>query len=265
LLFLNPDAVVAPGFREAIELPLAENRGWDAWQALLTADGGSVVNSWGGVVHFTGIAWAGGAGRPLAGAPDRPVEVSFASGACLAVRRAAWEALGGFSDEYFLYHEDTDLGLRLWLGGRRVGLEPRARCEHQYEFDKGPHKWYFLERNRYATIIRTFPTRLLLALLPGLIATEAALLIVAARGGWLGPKLRAYRDTARALPRLAGERRAIAAAAPAAGAAAPISASQFADRLTPDLDSDYLGAASNSTLLGAMLRGYWRLVRLLIG
>ena len=181
------------------------------------------------------------------------------------MRRAAWEALGGFSDEYFLYHEDTDLGLRLWLGGRRVGLEPRARCEHRYEFERARTSAYFLERNRYATIIRTFPTRLLLALLPGLIATEAALLIVATRGGWLGPKLRAYRDTAGALPRLARERTAVAAAAPTGAAEAPISASQFADRLTPDLDSDYLGAASNSTLLRAMLRGYWRLVRLLIG
>src|SRR6476659_10881287 len=65
LLFLNPDAVVAPGFREAIERPLAGGRGWAAWQGLVTAEAGKVVNTSGGVVHFTGIAWAGGAGDPL--------------------------------------------------------------------------------------------------------------------------------------------------------------------------------------------------------
>ena len=62
LCFLNPDAVPAPGFREAIERPLAEDRGWAAWQGLVSAQGGRVVNTRGGVVHFTGIAWAGGAG-----------------------------------------------------------------------------------------------------------------------------------------------------------------------------------------------------------
>jgi len=264
LLFLNPDAVVEPGFRDAIELPLVEHRGWDAWQPLLTSAGGSLVNSWGGVVHFTGIAWAGGAGRASAEAPVGPTEVSFASGACLAVRREAWEGLAGFSEEYFLYHEDTDLGLRLWLGGRRVGLEPRARCEHGYEFEKGPHKWYYLERNRYATIIRTYPSRLWLALLPGLLATELALLVVAALGGWLGPKLRADRDVVRALPRLVEERAQIADLARAAGPGAA-DGGRFADLLTPDLDSNYLGSASQSSLLRALLRGYWRLARLLSG
>ncbi len=137
LLFLNPDAVVQPGFRDAIVLPLAEGRGWDAWQALVTDGDGTEVNSWGNVVHFTGIAWAGGAGRPIAEAPAEPREATFASGACLIIARDVWEEVGGFSPEYFLYHEDTDLGLRLWLAGRRVGVEPRARCEHEYEFDKG--------------------------------------------------------------------------------------------------------------------------------
>ena len=72
LCFLNPDAVPAPGFREAIERPLADGRGWAAWQGLVTAEGGRVVNTRGGVVHFTGIAWAGGAGEPVAARTGEP-------------------------------------------------------------------------------------------------------------------------------------------------------------------------------------------------
>ena len=62
LCLLNPDAVPQPGWREAIELPHGDGRGWAAWQALVTADGGREINTRGGVLHFTGIGWAGGAG-----------------------------------------------------------------------------------------------------------------------------------------------------------------------------------------------------------
>ena len=253
LLLLNPDAVVAPSFRDAIELPLRENRGWEAWQGLVTDEGGTSLNSRGGVVHFTGIAWAGGAGLPRSAAPREPGEVPFASGACLAIRRPVWEELGGFADDYFLYHEDTDLGLRLQLAGHRVGIEPRAVCDHDYEFTKGPHKWRYLERNRLATLVRTYPNRLLALLAPGLLATELALLAVAAAGGWLPEKLRANTEALRRLPRLRRERRRIQAAA-------RIDAAAFAALLTPELDSAHLGRAARSPLLHGMLAGYWRLV-----
>ena len=254
LLFLNPDNVVASGFRDAIELPLIERRGWAAWQGLVTDEGGARINSRGGVVHFTGIAWAGGAGAPRSAAPAEPQEVAFPSGACLAIRRDAWTELGGFSEPYFLYQEDTDLGLRLHLAGRAVGIEPRAVSDHDYDFDKGPAKWRYLERNRWATIVRTYPGRLLALLIPGLLATELALLVVAAAGGWLPQKLRANVEILRALPRLRRERRLIQAAA-------RIDAAAFAAALTADLDSDFLGAASRSRVL---LRGYWSLVRRLL-
>jgi GT2 family glycosyltransferase len=253
LLFLNPDNVVAPGFRDAVELPLLERRGWSAWQGLVTAEGGRVVNSLGGVVHYTGIAWAGGAGEPIAAAPPGPELVTFPSGACLAITRDAWRRLGGFAPGYFLYHEDTELGLRLWLEGERAGIEPRARCEHDYEFDKGAGKWRHLERNRWATIIRTYPGRLLALLMPALLATELALLPAAAAGGWLGPKLRANAELLRSLPRLLRERREIQGAA-------RVEPASFAVRLTAGLDSAYLGRAGRSRLLRRVLAAYWRLV-----
>ena len=253
LLFLNPDNSVAPGFRDAIELPLREGRGWGAWQGLVTDAGGELLNSRGGVVHFTGIAWAGGAGEPRSAAPAGPEEVAFPSGACLAIPRGRWKRTGGFSEPYFLYHEDTDLGLRLRLAGERVGIEPRAVSDHDYEFDKGPGKWRHLERNRWATLIRDYPGKLLALVFPALLATEIALLVAAAAGGWLGPKLQAKLDIGRALPRLLRERRVVQATA-------TVDAATFAGCLTAELDSEFLGAAGRSRLLRGLLRGYWSLV-----
>ena len=179
--------------------------------------------------------------------------MAFVSGACLAVPRAVWERAGGFSEPFFMYQEDVDLSLRLRLAGGRLGVEPAAIVDHDYEFAKGGAKWRLLERNRWATIIRTYPGALLLAVVPALLATELALLVVAAAGGWLPQKLAAAADTARALPRLLRERREVQATR-------TVSVTEFAAALTPDLDSTFLGRAGRSSLLNAALRAYWRIV-----
>ena len=150
-----------------------------------------------------------------------------------------------------MYHEDVDLSLRLRLAGGRLGVEPTAIVDHDYEFAKGPDKWRALERNRWATIVRCYPGRLLFVLAPALLATELALLIVAAAGGWLPQKLRGTAEALRRLPGLLRERRAIQATR-------AIPAGEFARWLTPDLDSPYLGRAGRLSPLRWALRAYWR-------
>jgi N-acetylglucosaminyl-diphospho-decaprenol L-rhamnosyltransferase len=262
LCLLNPDAVPAPGWRDAIELPLADGRGWAAWQALVTAEGGTKINTRGGVVHFTGVAWAGDAGRGIeelpAGGSLAIDEPGFVSGACLAIPRRTYLDAGGLPDRFFLYHEDVDLSLRLRLAGGRLGVEPAARVDHDYEFAKGAGKWRYLERNRWATLIRTYPAALLVALAPALLATELALIAISIRGGWLGQKVLAWADTWRALPRSLAERRAIKRTR-------TVSVGEFAAAFTPELDSAYLGAAGRSRVLNALLRSYWSVALRLLG
>jgi N-acetylglucosaminyl-diphospho-decaprenol L-rhamnosyltransferase len=258
LLFENPDAIPHEGFRDAIELPLSEGRDWAAWQGLVTAEGGRVINSRGGLVHFTGIAWAGGAGEPV----DAPHGVSedepgFVSGACLAIPRDVFDRAGGFAEDYFLYHEDVDLSLRLRLAGGRLGVEQGALVDHDYEFAKGPAKWRRLERNRWATLIRTYPAALLFLLGPALLATEVALVPIATAGGWLPQKVASWGDVLTSLPRLLRERRRIQATR-------SVAAGAFARGLTPDLASAYLGSAGRSPLLRRLLRAYWSVVLALL-
>lgn len=257
LVILNPDAAPLPGWGAAIRLPWHEERGWVAWQALVTDHGGERINSAGNPVHFTGIVWAGGHGRLISEAPS-PSEVTGLSGACLAIPRSIWELAGGFPEQFFLYHEDIDLCLRLRLAGGILGIEPRAMVDHRYEFGAREHKWLLLERNRWAFLIRIYPTPLLLLVAPALIATELALVPVSIAAGWGRQKLEATLEILSWVPRLLRERREVQSTR-------SVSSAEFAAWLTPDLDSPFIPAFARSRPARRALHCYWRLVRSLLG
>jgi hypothetical protein len=56
---------------------------------------------------------------PRSGEPRRR-DVLFPTAAAMAMRRREFFEYGGFDPAFFMYHEDVDLGWRLWLLGRRV-------------------------------------------------------------------------------------------------------------------------------------------------
>ncbi|MGE5251268.1 MAG: glycosyltransferase family 2 protein, partial [Bacteroidota bacterium] len=56
---------------------------------------------------------------------------TFASGGALLNSTQLYRELGGFDDSYFMYHEDVDLGWRLWLRGYKVLLTPRSVVFHK--------------------------------------------------------------------------------------------------------------------------------------
>ena len=256
LFFLNPDAELAPGCVDALREAAVQRPGWGAWQALVALPGGQRVNSSGGVVHWLGIAWAGDYDHPLP-ADDALREVPFASGAALVVRRAAWDAAGGFDPAWFMYYEDVDLSLRLRLAGWGVGVVPAARVEHDYGFTKGDYKWFHLERNRWWALLTVYPAPLLALLAPALLAFDAALLAVAAGDGWLRAKLRAQGAVLRSLPGLMARRRAVQATR-------TIPAREFAAALTAELDSPFLGRVARVGVVRALVGAYWRAVRALL-
>lgn len=57
-------------------------------------------------------------------------DAGWLSGACLLVRREAFDALGGFDTSYFMYFEDVDLGYRMGRLGYRNVYEPSAGVIH---------------------------------------------------------------------------------------------------------------------------------------
>lgn len=252
LLFVNPDSRPEEGCLDALRAPAEAQPDWGAWQAAVLLPDGA-INTDGGIVHFLGMGWAGDCGRSIDHLPPAPREVAFPSGAAMVVRRSTWERLGGFDATYFMYGEDLDLGLRVWLSGERVGIVPSARIIHSYEFEKGMDKWFWLERNRLRTVLSVYPAAVLAALAPGLLAAEIALLGVAAVQGWLPAKLRAQAAVLTGLPRTLRRRRRVQAMR-------RVSARRFAALLTASLDSDYLPLAP-AGWPARLQRAYWSVAR----
>lgn len=58
------------------------------------------------------------------------LETAWASGACVAIRRTAFEAVGGFDENLFMYGEDVELSLHLRLEGFRIRYIPDAIIKH---------------------------------------------------------------------------------------------------------------------------------------
>ena len=57
-------------------------------------------------------------------------DAGWLSGACVMVRRSAFEQLGGFDEGFFMYFEDVDLGYRFGKAGWDNLYVPRASVTH---------------------------------------------------------------------------------------------------------------------------------------
>lgn len=51
---------------------------------------------------------------------EKPTRVDWVAGSGMALRKSAFDSVGGFDQRFFLYFEDVDLCLRMWLEGYEV-------------------------------------------------------------------------------------------------------------------------------------------------
>jgi len=165
LATLNDDAVAHPGWLEALVMALDRrpDAGMGASQVRLFGE--PRLDSAGMLVCADGSSRQRGHGK----APeDFPVaeEILFPSGAAALYRRSMLESIGGFDDRFFLYCEDTDLGLRARWAGWKCWYVPEAVVEHHYSHSAGrasPLKAYYVERNRLFVAAKNFPAPMLAA------------------------------------------------------------------------------------------------------
>jgi GT2 family glycosyltransferase len=256
LFFLNPDTVVEPGTLGALLERLEDESIGIVMPRLRLLGEPELLNSRGATVHLSGMAWSDGYRAPAASV-DGPREIAYANGSVLAIRRALFEELGGFTDEYFIYLEDLELGWRARMRGLRIVLDPAGDVLHQYEHRRNPTKNYFMERNRLIFVGTAYSLRLLLLVAPVLAAAEAGLLLVALREGWLADKLEGWRWCACHRRWLFRHRRRLQASR-------AVSDSELSRYLTPVVDPKMISVPAPVRGANRLVAGYWSLARRLL-
>lgn len=144
VLFLNPDAVLAPAdLQRLVDLLEADRRLGAAGPKILGGEGELLFSrrreprlrtTFANALFLHRVlpraAWTDEMVRDP-DAYERAGDSEWLSGACLFVRRTALEQIGGFDEGYFLYCEDTDICVRLRAAGHGVRYEPSAVARHQ--------------------------------------------------------------------------------------------------------------------------------------
>lgn len=119
---------------------------------------------------------------------ERPRPVDWVTGACFAIRRECWEAVGQFDERFFLYHEEQDYCRRVRDAGFEVYHVPTATVLHHVGGSARHRPWESLV-DRYRSLLHYFAKHA-----PGRLPIVRTLLVATAvvrevgfrLGGWLG-------------------------------------------------------------------------------
>jgi len=230
LATLNDDTVASPEWLEALVATAERNPAAGMFASCVLLAGQNALDSAGMLLCADGSSKQRGHGE----APARfaaEEEVLLPSASAALYRSEMLKQIGAFDGDFFLYCEDTDLGLRARRAGWGCVYVPEAKVSHRYSHSAGrvsALKAYYVERNRLFLVVKNFPLCSLL-IAPFVAAVRycwhiiflmqgkgaAAQFTSESGAGWRLPflVLQAHVATLRELPRLLRQRREIRAGA----------------------------------------------------
>jgi GT2 family glycosyltransferase len=135
------------------------------------------INALGQNVHVTGLGFNRKLNYPVDTIDREPVRVSGLHGSAFIVRTEQFRQLGGMNENYFLYHEDVEISLRLALAGYSIYAVPESIVRHKYLLHMTPQKLQWLERHRWVSILSTYRITTIFVLLPFLLFTEFLMVV----------------------------------------------------------------------------------------
>ncbi len=167
--------------------------------------------------HYLGLQSIRHRDVPAAGLDDAVREIGSVITACVLVDRRT-TGLDPFDEDFFIYLEDHDFGVRIRSRGYTLLSVPAARCLHA-EGTPGLSiralgaysklRVFCLIRNRWQFIAKNYEARTLLLVGPMFAVYEASQLIAVVKKGWFGEWARALGWMVRHAPDIFRRRREV--------------------------------------------------------
>lgn len=169
-----------------------ENKKAGAVQAkIMMYEDGRKINSTGNRIHFLGFGYCENYGmKNFEMQEDK--KINYASGCSVLYKIDILREIGMYDEEFFMYHEDSDMSWRIWQAGYEVILAPKAIVYHKYEFNRSMRQFYFMERNRFLTILTNYKLGTLLLILPAFAVMELGLFAFSIKNRTWKTKLLVY-------------------------------------------------------------------------
>lgn len=159
------------------------------------------INSLGNIIHFLGFGFTSGYGEADDGSQkifsakkgitgEYPEIKGYASGCSFIIKKEVLDKIGGYNEEYYMYHDDLELGWKARLAGYNIILAPKSVVYHKYEFFRSVRMLYYMERNRYLVFFTYYRCSTIMLLLPALAAMDAGMWLYSIANGWFFIKLK---------------------------------------------------------------------------
>lgn len=191
IFFHNDDGYLASGAMEPLVAAMESDPAIAIAQSLILLHPETqYLNSAGNSFHYLGFGYCNEYRSSVADFLRRHKErrifdIGYASGAAVLLRADLLRDHGLWEEDFFMYHEDIDMTLRMRSRGWRIVLACDSVFYHKYEFNRSIRKFFWMERNRFAVLIMYYRWRTLLLLLPMLLIVEAGLFSLSvSRGTW---------------------------------------------------------------------------------
>lgn len=170
VLLINNDAVAAPGWVAALvrEAEGDAHIGMCA-SKIVSYDDAAEIDSVGLLLARDGLGRGNGRLARDDGRFGRPADALIPSGCAGLYRRTMLDEIGLFDEQFFMYCDDVDLGLRGRVAGWRCRYVPDAVVRHRYSKSAGRYslrKVFLVERNRVWVMLKTFPWPLVALSIP---------------------------------------------------------------------------------------------------
>ncbi len=192
LFILNPDTIVDSRCLSQL-IEAAKTKPQTVLQPLILLHDGkktNLINTNGNVLNYLGISFVGDYKKPQSKAQAK--KITIGSGAALFLPREIIEKVGGFDEDFFMYHEDVDLSWRIHKAGFNIEALTDAIVWHKYSFSRNNLKLYYFERNRLLFLFKNFSLKYLILISPAFLLNELSVLVVALAQGWLLAKIKSY-------------------------------------------------------------------------